>query len=597
MSDMASAVFNELRVERKLCDVVVKVGDVEFEAHKIILCSCSLYFRTLFTGVWSTSKKQIYTIPGVSPEIMHHIINYAYTNSVPLTEANVVEVLAAADQFMVPGILQTCCFFLEDQMCVTNCIGIFRLVDFYHCPDLKRKVFFYILNNFEEMVCVSHEFLQLSVEQLASIIENDHLSVKRENTVFEGILHWINHQPDQRRGHISVLLPKVRLGLMTADCLKNMINNAVVKESIECVPIIKAAVMAFVDRASGCSKYVYNNLLSRPRFPSAILLVTGGNNGRTAVTSLEVYDARTDCWATVSTEGIPRSHHGSAVLNNFVYLIGGRCRVANLNTVHRFDLVTCSWHQVASMNCCRCYVSIAVHNGCIYAMGGYDRQSYYKTVECYKPQTNRWTIMAPMRSKRCAASGATLNGKVYICGGYNGHRSLSSAECFDPDMNQWNIIAPMRYSRSGLGVAACRGHLYAGASRKSIANAVSTSEPVVGGIISGNSNCCIAEAYDPQTNTWTSVPSMYTPRSYFGIEVVDDLLVVVGGYDNANMSSVEFYDEEAGMWCSASCIKMPRSGLSCSVLHGLNSVVENLFPRGSVAFPNEEKAAGGSIRT
>lgn len=140
---------------------------------------------------------------------MQLIINYAYTHSVPVTHQNVAEVLAAGDQFLVQGIVQACCFFLEDQLCLTNCIGIWRLVNFYHCPELKQKVYFYILHNFENIVCVSEELLNLSLEELIVIIENNHLNVKHENTVFEAIQRWINHLPDQRRGYISVLLPKV----------------------------------------------------------------------------------------------------------------------------------------------------------------------------------------------------------------------------------------------------------------------------------------------------------------------------------------------------------------------------------------------------
>lgn len=85
---------------------------------------------------------------------------------------------------------------------------------------------------------------------------------------------------------------------------------------------------------------------------------------------------------------------------------------------------------------------------------------------------------------------------------------------------------------------------------------------------------------------------MYNPRSYFGIEVVDDQLFVVGGYNGSTtMLSVERYDEEAGMWYSASYIEVSRSGLSCCVLHGLHSVAENLFPRGSLMLPKVEEAA------
>ncbi|XP_075379472.1 kelch-like protein diablo [Mycteria americana] len=47
MSAMACTVFNELRLEGKLCDVIISVDGIEFNAHKNILCSCSHYFRSV----------------------------------------------------------------------------------------------------------------------------------------------------------------------------------------------------------------------------------------------------------------------------------------------------------------------------------------------------------------------------------------------------------------------------------------------------------------------------------------------------------------------------------------------------------------------
>lgn len=44
-SDQPGPVFNDLRLEGHFCDAVIKVEDVEFPIHKIILCQCSLYFR------------------------------------------------------------------------------------------------------------------------------------------------------------------------------------------------------------------------------------------------------------------------------------------------------------------------------------------------------------------------------------------------------------------------------------------------------------------------------------------------------------------------------------------------------------------------
>lgn len=205
----------------------------------------------------------------------------------------------------------------------------------------------------------------------------------------------------------------MRLGLLSADYLQdNVMNNAMIKNSMECEPIISDAVTKFMNfHASGGPKYCFSNLMSRPRLPSAILLVTGGKAAGTAASSVEAYDARADRWVTLNT-GIFRAHHGAAVVDRFVYLVGGSNQTGHLNTVQKLDFLNCMVQPVASMNFARCFVSVAVHNRCIYAIGGFSARTYLNTVECYKPETNRWTMVAPMHAKRCGASATTLNGKV-----------------------------------------------------------------------------------------------------------------------------------------------------------------------------------------
>ena len=45
MSATTCNVFNELSLEGELCDVVIQVEELEFNAHKAILCGCSPFFR------------------------------------------------------------------------------------------------------------------------------------------------------------------------------------------------------------------------------------------------------------------------------------------------------------------------------------------------------------------------------------------------------------------------------------------------------------------------------------------------------------------------------------------------------------------------
>ncbi|KAG7226670.1 hypothetical protein INR49_001840, partial [Caranx melampygus] len=569
-----SAVLTEFRQNGRLCDVVIKVDDAEFRAHKIILCSCSHYFCTLFTGAWRSSDKQIYTIPGVSSEMMQLVINYAYTHSVHVAGDNVVEVLGAADQLMIPGIIQACCVFLENNLSPMNCLRIWRLVDFYNCNELRDKVFSYILQNFEDICLVSQELPELSVQELITIIQSDHLNVKKEDTVFEAVILWIIHLPDQRQNLISMLLPKVRLGLMTPSYLQHAVfGNALVKNSIECKPILKEVIKACtLFRTSGHSKSLYRNMFTRPRLPTDILLVIGGYDFRNISTNFEAYDAQTDSWVTVNAE-ISRAHYGAAVLNSFVYLIGGRHNATYLNTVQRFNFITYTWDQVAPMNFCRSHVSIAVENGCIYAMGGFSGDAFLNTVEFYKPETDKWIMTAHMHQRRSGASAATLNGKVYICGGCSGSCILSSAECFNPDTGVWTFIAPMRTCRNGLGVVAFEDKIFA-----------------VGGTTDGSYHRRSVEAYNPTTNRWSPMATLNTSRSFFGIGVVNSQVFVVGGYNGSTLSTVERYSADTCLWQNATKIQLYRNGLCCCVLHGLPSVAEKLFSRGPLITPSVQEA-------
>lgn len=113
----------------------------------------------------------------------------------------------------------------------------------------------------------------------------------------------------------------------------------------------------------------------------------------------------------------------------------------------------------------------------------------------------------------------------------------------------------------------------------------------VGGAVSGSFHLRTVEVYNPHTDRWSTMLSLNNPRSYFGIGVVDDQLLVVGGHDGfSTLSAVEHYSELTRMWHNASNIEMSRSGLSCCVWQGHHSVAEKLFPRNGRTPPNVEES-------
>ncbi|XP_048854834.1 kelch-like protein 10, partial [Brienomyrus brachyistius] len=197
---------------------------------------------------WSDSGKREYQLPGISPETLRQVIEYAYTYSVVITADNVENLLAAADYLSVLGIVQRCCDFLHEQLCLQNCIGLLKTADGYGLSELHQSVFSFILKNFKEVASISEEFIDLSLQELCDIIEKDELNVKQEDAVFEAILQWIEHEPATREAHISVLLPKVRMARMDpAYFMKIVKANDLVKANAACRPIISDVLKIIYD--------------------------------------------------------------------------------------------------------------------------------------------------------------------------------------------------------------------------------------------------------------------------------------------------------------------------------------------------------------
>lgn len=172
-----------------------------------ILYSVSIStLRALFTHC-SDPDKQVFNIPGLSSEMMALIINFAYTGSVSITGENVVELLMAADQFNAMDIVKLCSDFLGEQLCPENCVGIWQFTKVCLSPELRTKAYHYIISNFEQVV-LEEEFLQLTVEELADILDREDLNVW-ETTLYEALTKWISHVPVQRKQHLTALLSKV----------------------------------------------------------------------------------------------------------------------------------------------------------------------------------------------------------------------------------------------------------------------------------------------------------------------------------------------------------------------------------------------------
>uniref|UniRef100_A0A8B9PBU2 Kelch like family member 2 n=1 Tax=Apteryx owenii TaxID=8824 RepID=A0A8B9PBU2_APTOW len=184
----------------------------------------------------------------------------------------------------------------------------------------------------------------------------------------------------------------------------------------------------------------------------------------------------------------------------------GHLLLPGLSSVEVYNLKTNEWFHVAPMNTRRSSVGVGVVGGKLYAVGGYDGASRQclSSVECYDANTNEWSYVAEMSTRRSGAGVGVLNNLLYAVGGHDGPLVRKSVEVYDPAASTWKQVADMNMCRRNAGVCAVNGLLY-----------------VVGGD-DGSCNLSTVEYYNPTTDKWTVVSScMSTGRSYAGVTVID----------------------------------------------------------------------------
>ncbi|VDM83075.1 unnamed protein product, partial [Strongylus vulgaris] len=156
------------------------------------------------------------------------------------------------------------------------------------------------------------------------------------------------------------------------------------------------------------------------------------------------FDPATNQWSCdVAPTSTCRTSVGVAVLDGFLYAVGGQDGINCLDVVERYDARRNEWTCVAPMGTRRLGVSVSVLNGCLYAVGGSDGQSPLNTVE------------------RKHLGSAVFDGHLYAVGGRDDSCELSSAEKYNPVTNEWTAVVAMNNRRSGVGLAVVNERMYA----------------------------------------------------------------------------------------------------------------------------------------
>lgn len=107
-----------------------------------------------------------------------------------------------------------------------------------------------------------------------------------------------------------------------------------------------------------------------------------------------------------------------------------------------------SWSSCKTMHSKRTFFGVAILNDKVFVAGGRNSTDLKVTdsVECYDPKTDLWTTIANMKEPRATHGLVALNGCLYAVGGFSYSRIDSkyirskTIERYCPEIDEWIIV-------------------------------------------------------------------------------------------------------------------------------------------------------------
>ncbi|KAH8028024.1 hypothetical protein HPB51_012610 [Rhipicephalus microplus] len=188
--------IGRLCLEPEYSDVTLVVEDVRLPAHRLVLASCSSYFRALLYGGMRESKQQEVTLQDTPLRAFQLLLRYIYTGQLRLAglqECVVLEVLELAHQYGFLELESGVSAYLERVLGVRNVCRIYDRACLYQLSPLARACQRFA-DRHAPAILLSDSFRQLSPSVLEEMIGRDSFFAP-EVDIFRAVCAWARHNP------------------------------------------------------------------------------------------------------------------------------------------------------------------------------------------------------------------------------------------------------------------------------------------------------------------------------------------------------------------------------------------------------------------
>lgn len=310
--------IDHMRKEHFLCDLTLATKTKSFSVHKLVMSSCSHYFRRLLK---TNPHLQQVELKEVSSLGLATTIAYAYTGKLSLSLYTIGSTISTACHLQMDALLNLCSNFLIQELNVENWMYIANLAETYSLNQTRDAARQFIREHFLEF-SDTEQFSKLTFEQLNELLMDDSLQIPSEVLAFQIAMKWIEFD-SKRLKQAADLLNNVRFCTIPAhDLISHVQPVSCMMQDPECHKLLVDAMNYHL------LPYQQNGLQSRRtriRGGHKVLLMVGGRPCSTekALSKDISYRDQEGNWNKLTEMPAKCFNQCVAMMDGFLYVAGG----------------------------------------------------------------------------------------------------------------------------------------------------------------------------------------------------------------------------------------------------------------------------------
>ena len=291
-------------------------------------------------------------------------------------------------------------------------------------------------------------------------------------------------------------------------------------------------------------------------FSVVLLLVLGCSSSTDAPAADSVFS-----WKEVTPCPLPRFEAHGVVVDGELWVMGG-FKSSDLEVTKSIDIYDPNgdrWRPGPELRGAETHAGVVSLGRDFVMVGGFEGNVYNRissaSVWRWNATDATWSSGPDLPTPRSAVFAGLIGNELHAAGGLGPDGNTDSAEHVVWDLAgsaQWGVAAPLPNARNHGGGASSKGRLFAVSGRHDW-DEVAGDDPAL-------------DAFDPATDSWSSRAPMPLPRSEIGgatVTLADDRLLVVGGSvpGKAPSADVLLYDPQKDSWSTLPSLPLPLKGV------------------------------------